>query len=447
MLGPPAVVQAVPVPYSPGWKGEVEGTPCPAGTPRAWPAGMSERETLLAQAGEGGPEINVGVLLAVSPRGDVDDLRDFARRLARDAAERLREVGTGRWSFHFEEPVRLDDDAVRRPSDFLDESSLRMVEGPYDVVVTLTNVGLMSRRHQLVAGLASEVAQLAVLSTRKLLITPRGQPVRTLDAESVRWNAATLLLHLLGHMMGLKHHREAGAVMSPFVFDAARRAAPAFDPHCVACLRRRVARLPEREQTGGGVLRGLAFHLASALRHPGQVLHPLWRNRAPLVPLSLPSLVTAAALPTFILIFTAEIWDAGLHMSPYVAWSFAAATVLVATWYLTVVQNLFFPRKEKRVLTEHMAVVNVSILLTMFLAMIGLLVMVMLLVLFVEYYIFPEQLIYSWPTLELKKIPVWQDRVQMAAFIGTIAVLTGGLAGGLESRTVIRHLALFRDDP
>ena len=52
----------------------------------------------------------------------------------------------------------------------------------------------------------------------------------------------------------------------------------------------------------------------------------------------------------------------------------------------------------------------------------------------------------TWPTLEDPLVDTW-DKVRLAAFISTVGVLTGALAGGLESRTVIRHLALFLDEP
>ena len=413
---------------------------------------MSERHLTLAEstAGSGGPDIHVGVLLALSPKADEAKYRAFVRRLAGDVLPALERSAPARWTLHYEEPTHLADDAVRRPSDFLDDASLRMVEGPFDLVVVVTDVGVMSRKHEVHAGLASEIAQIAVLSTRKLLITPRGQPVRSLECGSVRWNGATLLLHLLGHLMGLGHDRGGEGVMRPFRFVEARRGVPAFDPHCEACLRRRLARLPEREHAGGGWLRSAAFHLSSAARNPGQVLRPLWRNRAPFsfllssspqpphrrhAPHLHPDLHRgdlgrgAAHAPLRGLVVRGGHRGGG-HLVPHRG-----------------PEPLFFPRKEKRVITEHMAVVNTSTLLTMFLAMVGLLAMTMLLILFVELYIFPEQLIYSWPTLELNKAPGLVDRVQMAAFIGTITVLTKGLAGGLESRAVIRHLALFEDEP
>lgn len=391
-------------------------------------------------------EVNVGVLLAVTPAGEMERLDAFARRMIEDVRPAM-EAATGRrWEFDLTEPVRLSGDDARRPADFLDEASLRMVQGPYDLVLVVTDVGVVSRRQRVVAGLASEIARIAVLSTRKLLISPRGQPVRALEEEAVRGNAAALALHLLGHVLGLDHAGGPGDVMAPFRFEEERRHPPRFEPEVCARLRARAAEIPERTRSTRGPLSSLAFHLSSALRNARLVLKPLWRNRALFLPLSLPSLATAAVAPTFILVFTAEIWDVGLNMPPYVAGTFAVGSILAASVYLIEVQSLFFPQKEKRVLTEHLAALNVTILLTMLLAMLGLFLMVALLMLFIETYIFPAGLIASWPTLQDPEVTL-ADKFLLAAFISTNGVLTGALAGGLESRTLIRHLALFDDEP
>ncbi|MFW5905426.1 MAG: hypothetical protein ACOCUO_01100 [archaeon] len=39
------------------------------------------------------------------------------------------------------------------------------------------------------------------------------------------------------------------------------------------------------------------------------------------------------------------------------------------------------------------------------------------------------------------------DLVRVGAFISTLGVLSGALAGGIENRMAPRHLALFRDRP
>lgn len=388
-------------------------------------------------------EINVGMVLALSPEADPAAIRGFAERLVADAEPELENASGVAWRFHSEEPYRLRGDDSRPPADFLDEATLRMVEGPYDMVLVITDVGLVSRKQRVVAGLASPVSHVAVLSTRKLLISPRGEPVRRLEDDAVRRNAAALLLHLIGHMLGLEAEREADAVMRPFTFHDEREV-PRFSSPARRLLARRAAGFPEREHRGQGVAGVFWFHLVSSLRHPALVLKPLLRSRALLLPLALPGLATAAVAPSLILVFTAEIWDVGLNLPEREAWTFASLSILAATWYLVQVQNLFFPHKEKRLITEHMAVVNTTILLTMLLAMIGLFLMVALLMLAIELYIFPPGLIATWPTLQDPQVTL-RDRFILAAFISSVGVLTGALAGGLESRAVIRHLALFRD--
>ncbi|WP_321112774.1 hypothetical protein [Halorussus salinisoli] len=387
--------------------------------------------------------INVGVVVAYTPETDSESLRRFVRRAVEDAESEMEHATGVEWRFHIEEPFRLSDDETRRPSDFLDEASLRMVEGPYDLVVVVTNAALTSRRRKAVPGLSSSVSRMAVVSVRRLTRTSRGRPSRDLDDETVRWNAATLVVHLLGHVLGADHD---GGVMAPFRFDESRREVPSFGEKTESRLRRRANRLPGQEELVHGRLQRFAFHVRSALAHPRQVLLPLARNRAPLLPLSLPKLATAAVTPTLVLVFSAETWDVGVHMTSAVAGGFALVSVLAATVYLTLIQRLFFPRKEKRILTEQMAVVNVAVFLTVLAAVIGLFVMVGLLMLGIELFIFPQDLITNWPTLENPEVG-FVDLLHTSAFISTVGVLTGSLAGGLESRTVVRHLALFSDRP
>lgn len=390
------------------------------------------------------PHIHAAFMIAHSPASDLEPLNAFCERLIEDVQEEIDDAADARWDFHIEDPTQLDNDNARRPSDFLDDATLRMAEGPFDLVIVVTDVPLSSRKRNVVAGLVTPVGRVAVISTRKLLVTPRGKAVRTLEDPSVRWNAAVLCLHLLGHLLGLHHARDE--IMAPFDFREDRQTLPRFGDEARKRLRRYAPRIPDTTLTCGNFLQMIGYHLLSILRHPGHTLLPLWRNRAPLLPLALPSLATAAVAPTFILVFTAEIWDVGLNMPNPVVWAYAITSILAATWYLTSVQNLFYPREEKRVITEHMAIVNSAILLTIFFAMIGLFAMVGLLTLMIELYIFPPDLMRTWPTLEDPDVNLW-DKLRLAAFISTVGVTTGALAGGLESRTVIRHLALFLDEP
>lgn len=394
-------------------------------------------------------EIHVGMLAAHSPSTGAEELEAFVRQLTVDVAPALEEATGARWVFHLEDPARLTTDDPRRPSEFLDDAALRMVEGPYDAIVVATDVALVSRRQQVVPGLASAVGRMIIVSARKFRSSPRGEPQRAVGSEAVRWNAARLLLHLLGHTLGLRHESDApGTVMAPFTIDPGRRGPGTFSERSRRRLPRLARRFPEREDVDRGTLSELSFHLSSALRHPWQVLRPVLRSRAPLLPLYLPRLTTAAVAPAFILVFTAEIWDAGFHMTDRAVWMFAVLSVVGSTLYLSAAQNLFFPHKEKRFHTEHLAVLNVAIFWTVFLALVGLFVLLGTLMLAVQLFIFPPDLIREWPSLELGTAAITLvDQLRISALISSIGVLTGALAGGLESREVIRHLTLFGDEP
>ena len=155
----------------------------------------------------------------------------------------------------------------------------------------------------------------------------------------------------------------------------------------------------EHEHEVEGPIDDLWLHVRSAVRHPRLVLEALRRNRAPLLSLKMPGLATAAVAPVFILVFSAEFWDAGLGMTHRTAWSYAALSILAATVYLCFAQRLFLPRKASQIVPEHLAVANVVILLSMLMAVIGLFVMVTLLALAIELWVFPSDLISTWPTL------------------------------------------------
>ncbi len=394
-------------------------------------------------------EVHIGVVAASSPATQAEALGACIRRLTEEVAGALEDVTGVRWVFHPEEPMSLQTEEPRRPSDFLGPASLRMVEGPYDAVIVVTDVGVISRQQHLVPGLASPVARLVVLSMREFRLSPRGEPPRPLDDEGLHWNASTLLLHLLGHALGLGHEpRGSGTVMAPFEIVPDRRELPAFSERS----RRRVDRLArefrERQDVDEGTFSEVLFHLSSAARHPRQIFSTLVRSRAPLLPLYLPRLTTAAVAPAFILVFTAEIWDAGFHMTDREVWLFAALSMLASAIYLPVALSLLLPKKERRFHTEHLAVVNVAILLNVALAIVGLFVMLIMIMLLVQMFIFPPDLVREWPSLELgSAVITFDDQLRIAALISSIGVLTGALAGGLESRQVLRHLSLFLRSP
>jgi len=391
-------------------------------------------------------EVDIGMLVAHAPGTDPDQLRSFAGRMAEDAIDALSSATDVAWRFSFEGSARLADHDRRRPSEFLDRATHRMVEGPYDTVVVVTDVPLVSNRERFVPGLASPLSRVVVVSTRNLRSAPRNEPHRSLEDAAVRWNAATLLVHLVGHVMGARHRDADGGVMEPFRFRPDRTAVPPMDADVEASLHRMASEIPAAETEQRGPAARLWFHARSAVRNPRSIAQALLNSRAPLLPLSLPKLSTAAVAPTLVIVFSAESWDVGFHLGNLTAGLFAIASIVTAALYLLFAQNLTFPRKHHAVVTEHTALVNVTVFLVLVLAMLGLFALVWGIMLVVELVVFPPNLMSNWPSLEDPAVgPV--DLIRTGAFISTIGVLSGALAGGLEDRTIISHLTLFLGRP
>lgn len=399
-----------------------------------------------AQGPQPVPEMNVGILIAYGKTESKDELTTYARQLIRDVKGELDDSTGIPWIFDLTESHKLDNDNSRLPSDFLDSASQSMAEGPYDLVTVVTDVGLMSRKNQIVPGLSSSVSRIVVISTRKLIATGRNQHILTFDHPRVKKNGAALFLHLVGHILGLRHTSAIKSkVMGMEEFDRDLKEIPAYSADEKLILQQRALKAPDRELLGGNDLEAFIFHVLMTLRHPRNFLKPLLQNGAILLPLSLPGLATAAVAPAIILIFNAEIWDVALGMTNFTATFFAVISIMLASFYLVRVQSLFLPRKEKRVLTEHLAVANSVIYFSIFLACIGLFLLVGGLAMIIIIYVFPPDLMQAWPTLNRPEIMLG-DKIRLAVFISTIGVTTGALAGGLESRAVIQRLALFRKD-
>ncbi len=384
--------------------------------------------------------VQIGIIVAHSQSADRSALADVARQLIEDASMELRRASNRDWKFHFKEPLRLGSDERRHAGDFLGQASLRLVEGGFDLVVVLTDVALISRRERTVFGLASPLARTILISTHRLREAPRGTQL-TLDAPSVRYNTAALLLHLVGQTLGAKMRTTEGGAMEPFEIRAGRNVVPEFQQE--AEIQRLTAAFMEQEHQVDGPIDDLWLHVRSAARHPRLVMQAFLRNHAPFLSLKMPGLATAAVAPVFILVFSAEFWDAGLGMTHLTAWVYAGISILAAAIYLCFAQRLFLPRKESRIVPEHLAVANVVIFLSMLLAVIGLFVMVALLALAVELWVFPPDLISTWPTLGNQQVG-FADLLRIAVFISTVGVTTGALAGGLQRRQILRDMALYQ---
>lgn len=389
-------------------------------------------------------EMNCGYMISLSKHDSLSEIQSLAEMMIKAVSTEMISATGIKWTFDYAGENFLQVDEPKMPAEFLPEAGRKMAEGPFDLLIILTDVDIISRKNKSVPGLASPVTRMLAISTRQLSLTGRGQGNYQLDDPVLIANASTLLLHLIGHVVELKEDL-LSRVMRPFIFNKNRRIPERFNKSERKRLHKRSHQLPEHELRGGGALASFFFHLIMGFKHFSKVAWPLLKNRSIFLSLSLPSLATAAVAPALLLVFTAEIWDAGINMPNSTAIIFATLCILGASFYLTSVQSLLLPRKEDHILTEHLAVANVVIYMSIFMACIGLFLLLLVVMLLIEIYIFPEGLMKTWLTIERANIGFW-DQFRLAAFISTIGVATGALAGGMEGSSILKHLALFKKE-
>jgi hypothetical protein len=412
---------------------------------------MAEKKGTTTQTQEKKPQglkLNVGILICHSPADKPDALQKFVEKIRGPVDDAIEETTGVRWVFNVGVPIALEDGTARQVTDFLDPAVNMLADNKLDMVIVVTDVPLAGQDRAMVFGSHSKTARIAAMSTRKLLEGKDGEEKRTLESKSVIENGAVLVLHLMGHMIGIVHQYYKGHVMAPFRFMDPRPPLR-FGEKVGAKFKKKARLLPDQKVEVAGALMSFIFHMASMFRHPMHVLAPVLRGRAFRIPLAMPGMTTAALVPTLVLVFTAEIWDVGFHMSSIVAVLFAIATVILGAVYMGLVQNVFFPRKEKETLTEHAAVLNMVVYFSLVEALIGLFVVVGLFVWILEVYVFPPTLMAKWTALEGQDpSPVTiVERLRLAVFISTLATMTAVMAAGLDRREVVRHFSLFSDRP
>lgn len=385
--------------------------------------------------------VRVHVMVVHQAESVTEKLVGFAERLAADALPLVEEATGRRWEGAVSGTTALADQEPRSAVGFLDHALLRMVQSPADLVLVITDAPLLSEDRTVVPGLASPAANVVVVSTAKLVEAPFGHPVRAVDEPVVRWNAAALVVHLLGHLLDLGHEDPG---MAAFRFDPDRSSVEPLRAGRNG-LREAAGRLREHEGSTPNLWRRVQAHVDVSRRRPGVALGPALRSRAPLLPLRLGRLSAAAVAPTFIILFTDEFWWAAIHLPRWHVWLTAALAVVVGTWFLLVSQRLLFPHRDRNRLTRHVALTNVAVAVNTLLLTVGLLLLVTFLVLLVQLLLFPADYLQAWFDGEFEV--TWSDRIHLAVIVGALGTLTGALGGSFHGRALLREYGIFLSHP
>ena len=400
----------------------------------------------MVSADTGNSLIEVGVILA-GPLDAVD--REAADRAVEVLRDRLsKELPNFEWQFF---TVRRDEwtssDQVE-PTDLAQHAREERDVAGWDFAFVLTAADLISYYRPFSLAVVCSSLDVAVVSTAR--IDPRAaDPLTSDDQRShlIEKRVLRLMLHALGHWLGLSHDDERTNVMFDINSIAELTEGMTFTAEQLEVMRRAMAdiadqRLEERAEFRRASLP--KFYLLAAWENRGEVMDAVVRARPWEFPTRLSRLTTAAVSTVVVLMMTAETWDMAMSQTPLRVLCLLAFAIVATTGYVAVQQQLFLRRNGRRI-TEQIVTTNVSAaaivatgLIVMFLVTSGLALVAGLL-------LFPTEVVNGWAASVETPIAT-RHYLMLATTVGSLGILIGALGASFEQQNYFRHVVVVDEE-
>lgn len=324
------------------------------------------------------------------------------------------------------------------PLDFIEIGVAEKTERDLPFLLIVTEVDLSSHSLAYTLALPSPLANIAVVSTRRLDPGFWGDKP---DAERAAERLATLLLHAFGHLVGLGHADDPSNAMFPLerVEDLDRMGALTPEQ------RERMSRRLPREANERSVRENKARFVAWTLWHDAG---PIARAVARANPFRLlgrmPTMLAAALSVIVVLLFGAETWDVAYAVSvPQIA-LFSVICVGAATFVLYRAFAFDTLLSRDRRLTESGIVTTAATLLSLVLTLVVMFAFFGALMWIAIVTVFPERLMEDWPGAGEATGAL--DHLKLSAFLAAMGVLAGSLGGRSDSRDLVRGVLFVNEE-
>lgn len=324
------------------------------------------------------------------------------------------------------------------PLDFLQLGFSEHLSRRFPFLLMVTEVDLSATGKPYVLALSSPLANIGILSTKRL-VSQFGAGEANGEVRAQR--LASLMLHVLGHLLNLPHSPDPANIMyDPETADDLERMMHA-TPGQLAAMQRSLPAEAREDTTQSGRWRFAARKIVENRRG-------IWRavkraNPVALVP-RLPAMIAAALSVMIVLFFSTEIWDVASTVELYQLAMFAVAAVAAATFVLYRTFSIGAISTRSGALTESSVVMRAATALSLLATMTVLLAGFFALAYFGVITIFPAKLMETWPTVDPAVRTL--DHVKLALFLAAMGVLTGSLGGRAEGKDLIRHILFFSEE-
>lgn len=338
--------------------------------------------------------------------------------------------------FDFPGPRLSTVNGAYAPLEFLQIGLSEKLERSLHFLLIVTEEELSTNNLSYVLALPSQLTNIGIISTRRL--SPVFWGYKDDPAVTTR-RLASLMLHTIGHLLNLDHHKDSDNIMYDFQGVEELEKMVTVTPAQVQIMHER---LPIESHEAVARHNRARFFIGRTIANLGVILNGVRRsNPLALIP-RLPTMLTAAISVMVVLFFSSETWDVSSAFSFLPLSIFSLIAILVSAIVLYRAFRIG-PNQSRGGLPESVVVTAATTALTLTIVNLVIYVIFFIVAYLSAAFLFPEPLKQEWTTID----PSIQldDHIKIGMFLAAMGVLTGSLGGRSDSKSLIRHI-LFLDE-
>ncbi|MEZ6118877.1 MAG: hypothetical protein R3C28_20230 [Pirellulaceae bacterium] len=352
------------------------------------------------------------------------------------------------WQF---QQVRRDewtDKSRMEPTDLLQQAREERDEQGWDFAFVLTAADLVSHYKPFALGIISRTLDVAVISTAR--IDPRAKDPHTPEddrTEVMRECVLRLMLHTLGHWLGLGHDSDPNNTMHDIDSVDDLRGTSEFNSKQIAVIHEALQTIADQrleERTDLQTTWTLRFALLAAWENRSEILDAVIQAKPWEFPARLSRLTTAAVSAVVVLLMTAETWDMAMSQSWLQVTGLFLFALITTTVYVATRQQLLI-RRSGRVISEQIVASNVSASAIVASGMLVTFSIVALLTLAAAVLLFPSSVVNGWAASAEKPIAAYQYFL-LAGTVGSLGIMIGALGASFEQQSHFRHVVFVDEE-
>ncbi|MGP4712560.1 MULTISPECIES: hypothetical protein [unclassified Psychrobacter] len=338
-------------------------------------------------------------------------------------------------SFSFTGLSLTPDQNGYRALDFVQIGINEKTERKLAFMLIITDVEIAAASMSYLLALPSQLTNVAVISTRRLLDSEVTQEDRLIK------RLTHLMLQCFGRLLNLKYTQEPTNYLAYVQVPDDLDAMQAFT---AAQYQQMAESLPQEANDRYSEGSRFSFVIRHILSNIPKIVRGAIRANPLRLVTKLPTMIATALSVIIVLIFGGETWDFAASVSYSQLAVFVVSSFLAATFVLYRAFSFQLISTRRGQTSESSVVTAAATYLALVLTLICMFIMFGVLMYGVVVFVFPDPLMSTWTSD--KDGASLAAHIRLAAFLAAVGVLSGSLGGSADSRSVVRNVLFAADE-